>query len=73
MYNPAALHFSMPLESQESGEFELTVSSVEKVISDEESKGRRVRAFVFNNPENPLGKVFTVEIVKEIMNLCQRF
>lgn len=46
---------------------------MEKVISDEESKGKRVRAFVLNNPQNPLGKVFNAEMVQEIMKLCQRF
>jgi aspartate/methionine/tyrosine aminotransferase len=49
------------------------VSAIEKVISDEESKGRRVRAFVFNNPQNPLGKVYSAETVLEIMIMCQRF
>lgn len=52
--------------------FELTIDDIEKVFNEERSKGKNVRAFILNNPHNPLGKVFDRKLVIEIMEFCQR-
>ena len=30
----------------------------------------RTKAIIFNNPNNPLGKVFSMEEIQEVCNLC---
>lgn len=53
--------------------FELTIDDVEKVFADEKAKGKNIRAFLLNNPHNPLGKVFDKQLVTDIMKFCQRY
>lgn len=53
--------------------FELTLDDIEKVFADERAKGKNVRAFLLNNPQNPLGKVFDKQLVVDIMQFCQRY
>ncbi|XP_037033778.1 1-aminocyclopropane-1-carboxylate synthase-like protein 1 isoform X2 [Bradysia coprophila] len=52
--------------------FELTLEDIEKVFVEECAKGKNVRAFLLNNPQNPLGKVFDRQLVVDIMKFCQR-
>lgn len=53
--------------------FELTLDDIEKVFDEERAKGKNVRAFLLNNPQNPLGKVFDKQLVVGIMKFCQRY
>lgn len=53
--------------------FELTLDDIEKVFDEERAKGKNVRAFLLNNPQNPLGKVFDKQLVIGIMKFCQRY
>lgn len=52
--------------------FDLTLDDIEKVFADERAKGKNVRAFLLNNPQNPLGKVFDRKLVEDIMKFCQK-
>ncbi len=52
--------------------FELTLDDIEKVFAAECARGKNVRAFLLNNPQNPLGKVFDKKLVQDIMEFCQR-
>merc|ERR1719342_125174 len=50
-----------------------TVSSADWKLDKEELKKvftSKTKAIIFNNPNNPLGKVFSLEEIKEICNLC---
>jgi len=50
-----------------------TVSSADWKLDKEELKKvftSKTKAIIFNNPNNPLGKVFSMEEIQEICNLC---
>ncbi|KAJ6646821.1 putative inactive 1-aminocyclopropane-1-carboxylate synthase-like protein 2 [Pseudolycoriella hygida] len=52
--------------------FKLTLDDIERVFAEERDKGKNIRAFLLNNPQNPLGKVFDKSLVENIMRFCQR-
>lgn len=48
-----------------SGDWKLDPTELKEIFSS------KTKAIVFNNPNNPLGKVFSMEEIQEICNLCQ--
>ena len=64
----------VPMEhNQITGEyFELNMGMVEAKYHEQVQKGNVVKAFLLNNPHNPLGKVFPKELVLEIMVFCHK-
>lgn len=52
--------------------FSFNLSNLENILLEQKAKGKNVRAFILNNPSNPLGMVIDKEIVEQIMRFCQR-
>ena len=50
------------------------ISSADWKLDLEELKGKfssKTKAIIYNNPNNPLGKVFTMSEITDICTLCQ--
>ncbi|KAJ5169913.1 uncharacterized protein N7500_002696 [Penicillium coprophilum] len=49
-----------------------TVDIYEKALVDAQHQGIRVKAFLLCNPQNPLGRCYTREVLEAYMRFCQR-
>ncbi|OJJ62949.1 hypothetical protein ASPSYDRAFT_143268 [Aspergillus sydowii CBS 593.65] len=49
-----------------------TVDIYEKAITDAQRQGIRVKAFLLCNPQNPLGRCYTREVLEAYMRFCQK-
>lgn len=52
--------------------FSLTADLLEGRISELKKAGGKVKAFLFCNPSNPLGVIYTRQLVLELMEVCKR-
>ena len=53
--------------------FRLHPEALERRITQLRAEGRRVRAFILVNPQNPLGEVYTDAILSQLMDICARW
>ncbi|KAH8427668.1 pyridoxal phosphate-dependent aminotransferase [Aspergillus melleus] len=49
-----------------------TVGIYEKALADAQRRGIRVKAFLLCNPQNPLGRCYTREVLEIYMRFCQK-
>lgn len=52
--------------------FELNVDVLEATIMEQRALGRAVKAFFLVNPNNPLGEVYSSQLVLQLMEVCHR-
>ncbi|XP_076064837.1 putative inactive 1-aminocyclopropane-1-carboxylate synthase-like protein 2 [Oratosquilla oratoria] len=52
--------------------FQLRVEEVEAKVNEAKATGRRVRAFILVNPQNPLGEVYPPDLLLDLLNLCAK-
>ncbi|KAJ9579121.1 hypothetical protein L9F63_024771, partial [Diploptera punctata] len=53
--------------------FELTAAILENTIKEQMKRGKKVKGFFLVNPNNPLGEVYTSELVLQLMSVCHRY
>ncbi|XP_069678877.1 probable inactive 1-aminocyclopropane-1-carboxylate synthase-like protein 2 [Periplaneta americana] len=61
------------MSSGEAPTFELNAEILETTIMEQKAAGRKVKAFFLVNPSNPLGEVYSPELVLQLMEVCQRY
>ena len=54
-------------------DFSLTASKLEALIVHLKQNGHSVKGFLFCNPSNPLGEVYSLEVAEMLMNVCAKF
>ena len=52
--------------------FELNADVLETTIMEQKALGRAVKAFFLVNPNNPLGEVYSPQLVLQLMEVCHR-
>jgi hypothetical protein len=52
--------------------FELNADVLEATIMEQKALGRAVKAFFLVNPNNPLGEVYSSQLVLQLMEVCHR-
>jgi aspartate/methionine/tyrosine aminotransferase len=52
--------------------FELNADLLEATIMEQKATGRAVKAFYLVNPNNPLGEVYSPQLVLQLMEVCHR-
>ena len=52
--------------------FELTADILEATIKEQMGKGKNVKGFFLVNPNNPLGEVYSSDLVLQLMSVCHR-
>jgi aspartate/methionine/tyrosine aminotransferase len=52
--------------------FELTGDLLETAIMEQKATGRAVKAFYLVNPNNPLGEVYSPQLVLQLIEVCHR-
>ena len=57
----------------EADDFLITATKLEDIILKLKNDGNSVKGFLFCNPSNPLGQVYTVELAQDLMNVCAKF
>jgi len=60
------------LEENEESKFCLTPALLEKKIIQERDSGRAVKAFMYCNPNNPLGVVYPKDLTISLMEVCKK-
>ena len=50
----------------------MTAELLERKIKEQELSGRKVKAFLFCNPHNPLGTIFPKNLILQLMEVCKR-
>ena len=55
-----------------SSSFVLTSELLEKAILEQQELGRKVRGFIFCNPNNPLGAVYSWDLTRSLMAVCAK-
>ena len=53
--------------------FELTPQLLEEEILKQAQLGRRVKGFIFCNPHNPLGVVYSKVMAIRLMEVCKKY
>ena len=56
----------------DSSSFVLTSELLEKAILEQQELGRKVRGFIFCNPNNPLGAVYSWDLTRSLMAVCAK-
>jgi bifunctional pyridoxal-dependent enzyme with beta-cystathionase and maltose regulon repressor activities len=56
----------------ETSTFELTADVLEATIMEQKARGRTVKAFFLVNPNNPLGEVYSPQLVLQLIEVCHR-
>ena len=56
----------------DSSSFVLTSELLEAAILEQQELGRKVRGFIFCNPNNPLGAVYSWDLTRSLMAVCAR-
>ncbi|KAJ9597570.1 hypothetical protein L9F63_011571 [Diploptera punctata] len=57
----------------ETATFELTAALLEDGIRDHIARGKNVKGFMLVNPNNPLGDVYSPELVVELLFVCNKY
>jgi len=52
--------------------FELNADVLEATIMEQKALGKAVKAFFLVNPNNPLGEVYSCQLVLQLMEVCHR-
>lgn len=52
--------------------FELNADVLETTIMEQKALGRAVKAFFLVNPNNPLGEIYSPQLVLQLMEVCHR-
>jgi len=52
--------------------FVLTPGLLERSIQEQLALGKRVKGFLFCNPNNPLGDIYSLELAKALMRVCAK-
>ena len=53
--------------------FVLTPGLLERSIQEQLALGKRVRGFLFCNPNNPLGDIYSLDLAKALMRVCAKY
>ena len=53
--------------------FVLTPDLLERSIKKQVALGKKVRGFIFCNPNNPLGDIYSIELAKALMKVCAKY
>jgi histidinol-phosphate/aromatic aminotransferase/cobyric acid decarboxylase-like protein len=64
------LHFQISIGAAST--FELNADILEATIMEQKAAGRTVKAFFLVNPNNPLGDVYSSQLVLQLMEVCHR-
>ena len=54
-------------------DFSLTASKLEDLILQLKQTGQSAKGFLFCNPSNPLGEVYSLELAESLMKVCAKF
>jgi hypothetical protein len=52
--------------------FDLNADILEATIMEQKAAGRTLKAFFLVNPNNPLGEVYSSQLVLQLMEVCHR-
>jgi histidinol-phosphate/aromatic aminotransferase/cobyric acid decarboxylase-like protein len=64
------LHFQISIGAAST--LELNANILEATIMEQKAAGRTVKAFFLVNPNNPLGDVYSSQLVLQLMEVCHR-
>ena len=53
--------------------FVLTPALLESAIQKQLDVGKKVKGFIFCNPNNPLGEVYSLDLTIELMKVCAKY
>jgi histidinol-phosphate/aromatic aminotransferase/cobyric acid decarboxylase-like protein len=56
----------------ETSTFELNADVLETTIMEQKATGKAVKAFFLVNPNNPLGEVYSSQLVLQLIEVCHR-
>jgi bifunctional pyridoxal-dependent enzyme with beta-cystathionase and maltose regulon repressor activities len=57
---------------EQASTFELNADLLEATIMEQKAAGRAVKAFFLVNPNNPLGEVYSPQLVLQLIEVCHR-
>ena len=71
-WRPECLDLNLTVE-KDGALFSLSGELLEAAITAQGKIGKKVRAFLYCNPNNPLGEVYSRELTLELMEVCAKY
>ncbi|XP_071955310.1 1-aminocyclopropane-1-carboxylate synthase-like protein 1 [Antedon mediterranea] len=66
------VHLYSKIEENETQQYELTPEKLEKCLKDARSKDLNVRGLFLMNPQNPLGIIYSKEVISACLKFCNK-
>ena len=66
------MNLSLSFTEKDGQQFALSGALLDEAIVSQGKMGKKVRAFLYCNPNNPLGAVYSRELTMELMKVCAR-
>ncbi|KAM8967128.1 1-aminocyclopropane-1-carboxylate synthase-like protein 1 [Pelodytes ibericus] len=70
---PVHVHLSSKVTEAEKYPFQLTIKKLEEGLEKGRRQGIKIRALVLINPQNPLGEIYSKELLTECLEFGQRY
>ncbi|XP_078658306.1 1-aminocyclopropane-1-carboxylate synthase-like protein 1 isoform X4 [Branchiostoma floridae x Branchiostoma belcheri] len=66
------VHLSSKMEEGETKPFQLTAKKIEDTYNEATAEGKKIVGILLINPHNPLGDIYSPELLMDILNFCHR-
>jgi aspartate/methionine/tyrosine aminotransferase len=66
------IHLESEITAENTHSFQLTVDMLELVLMEAKIKAKKVRGFLLANPQNPLGDVYSLDLLMQYLPFAKR-
>ncbi|XP_078601494.1 1-aminocyclopropane-1-carboxylate synthase-like protein 1 isoform X3 [Branchiostoma floridae x Branchiostoma japonicum] len=70
--NVVPVHLTSKMEEGDTMPFQLTAKKIEDTYNKATAEGKKIVGILLINPHNPLGDIYSAELIMDILNVCHR-